>query len=331
MSAAAGVPPRAAETAGPSAAGAGPVRATAGPVRRARRPRGARLLQGGPIAAEIGAGLAEEIAAVKARLGFVPVLAIVLVGRDAPSAVYLQQILRSCRNAGIGGRLVELADDVSPARVCTAIRELNADPTVAGIIVQQPLPPEVPLRTVIDAIDPAKDIDGIHPVNAGLLSLGYDGFTPATAHAALEILRRSGIPLAGKRAVVVGRSNVIGKPAALLLLREHATVTICHSRTPDLRRHLKAADIVVVAIGKPGFVTGSMIKHGAVVIDVGINVVGDGLVGDVDFESARLVAGAITPVPGGVGPVTNAILLTHLVRAANGLVPAPSAPQGVPR
>lgn len=329
MSAVVATPPRSTNPAEPPAA-VEPCQA-AGRSPHARRPPVARLLQGGPIAAEIRAGLAGDIAAVKAKLGFVPVLAIVFVGRDAPSAVYLQQILRSCRNAGVGGRLVEVADEISPVRVCRAIRELNADPTVAGIIVQQPLPPEVPLRTVIDAIDPAKDIDGIHPVNAGLLSLGYDGFIPATAHAALEILRRSGIPLVGKRAVVVGRSNIIGKPAALLLLREHATVTICHSRTPDLRRHLKAADIVVVAIGKPGFVTGSMIKRGSVVIDVGINVVGDGLVGDVDFESARLVAGAITPVPGGVGPVTNAILLTHLVRAANGLVPASSTPQGEPR
>jgi methylenetetrahydrofolate dehydrogenase (NADP+)/methenyltetrahydrofolate cyclohydrolase len=281
----------------------------------------ARLLQGGPIATEIRASVAAEIVELKERLGFAPALAIVLVGRDAPSAVYLQQILRSCRNAGIAGRLVEVERDICPDHVRRDIEQLNQDPTVAGIIIQQPLPPEVPLRTVIDAIDPAKDIDGIHPVNAGLLSLGYEGFLPATAHAAVELLKRSGVEIAGKRVVVVGRSNIVGKPAALLLLREHATVTICHSRTANLRRELKHADIVVVAIGRPAFVTGDMLKRDAVVIDVGINVVGDTLVGDVDFESARQVVRAISPVPGGVGPVTNAILLTHLVRAAQALRP----------
>jgi len=304
-----------------AAAPATPGPTATSPAGHAPRPRGARLLQGGPIATEIRASVAADIVELKEKLGFAPTLAIVLVGRDAPSAVYLQQILRSCRNAGIAGRLVEVADWVCPEHVRQVIEELNADPTVAGIIVQQPLPPEVPLRTVIDAIDPAKDIDGIHPTNAGLLSLGYDGFLPATAHAAIELLKRSGIEIAGKRAVVVGRSNIVGKPAALLLLREHATVTICHSKTPDLRRELKHADIVVVAIGKAAFVTGDMLRHDTVVIDVGINVVDDALVGDVDFESARRVVRAISPVPGGVGPVTNAILLTHLVRAARALRP----------
>jgi methylenetetrahydrofolate dehydrogenase (NADP+)/methenyltetrahydrofolate cyclohydrolase len=286
------------------------------PAARPRATRGARLLQGQPIAAEIRAGVAEDVADFRARYGYAPALAVLLVGADAPSAVYLAQILRSCRNVGIAGRRVELGGDTTPARVAREIELLNEDPVVAGVIVQMPLPPEIPLRTVIDALDPAKDIDGIHPRNAGLLALGYEGFLPATAHAAVEILKRSGVELAGKRAVVVGRSNVVGKPAALLLLRENATVTICHSKTADLRRELKAADIVLVAIGKAGFVTGSMLKRGAVVIDVGINVVGDRLVGDVEFESARLVAGAITPVPGGVGPLTNALLLSHLIRAA---------------
>jgi methylenetetrahydrofolate dehydrogenase (NADP+)/methenyltetrahydrofolate cyclohydrolase len=179
-----------------------------------------------------------------------------------------------------------------------------------------PLPPSIPLRTVIDVLDPAKDIDGIHPLNAGLLALGYEGFLPATAHAAVEILKRSGIPLEGRRAVVVGRSNIVGKPAALLLLREHATVTICHSRTVDLARHLREADIVIVAVGRPGLITGEMLQPGAVVVDVGINVRDGRIVGDVDFASAATVVSAIAPVPGGVGPLTNAILLTHLVRAA---------------
>jgi methylenetetrahydrofolate dehydrogenase (NADP+)/methenyltetrahydrofolate cyclohydrolase len=169
---------------------------------------------------------------------------------------------------------------------------------------------------VIDVLDPAKDIDGIHPLNAGLLALGYEGFLPATAHAAVEILKRSGIPLEGRRAVVVGRSNIVGKPAALLLLREHATVTICHSRTVDLARHLREADIVIVAVGRPGLITGEMLQPGAVVVDVGINVRDGRIVGDVDFASAATVVSAIAPVHGGVGPLTNAILLTHLVRAA---------------
>jgi len=179
-----------------------------------------------------------------------------------------------------------------------------------------PLPPAIPLRTVIDVLDPAKDIDGIHPLNAGLLALGYEGFLPATAHAAVEILKRSGIPIEGRRAVVVGRSNIVGKPAALLLLREHATVTICHSRTVDLARHVREAEIVIVAVGRPGLITGDMLRPGAVVVDIGINVREGRIVGDVDAVSAAPVVSAIAPVPGGVGPLTNAILLTHLMRAA---------------
>ena len=184
-----------------------------------------------------------------------------------------------------------------------------------------PLPPTIRLRAVIDAIDPAKDIDGIHPLNAGLLRLGYDGFLPATAHAAVEILRRSGIEIEGRDAVVIGRSAVVGMPAAFLLVKEDATVTVCHSRTRDLAAHVARADIVVVAAGHPGLVTGAMLKPGAVVVDVGINVVDGRIVGDVDFASAVEVASAITPVPGGVGPLTNALLLTHLIRAAERQAP----------
>ena len=182
--------------------------------------------------------------------------------------------------------------------------------------MQQPLPDCIPLRVVLDTLDPRKDIDGIHPLNAGLLSLGYEGYLPATAHASVELLKQSGIELAGSHAAVVGRSNVIGKPVSLLLQREHATVTMCHSRTRDLPAVLRQADVVVAAAGRAGLVTGDMLKPGAVVVDVGINVTDDGLVGDVDFDSAAEVASAITPVPGGVGPLTNAILLTHLMRAA---------------
>lgn len=282
---------------------------------------GPRLLAGGAIAAEIRTGLAGDFAAFKERWGHVPTLAVVLVGADAPSAVYLQQILRTCEKVGAHGRLVELGSDVTPDALCNEIETLNVDPSVAGIIVQMPLPAHIPLRTVIDSIDPAKDIDGIHPRNVGLLSLGYDGFLPATAQASVEILKRSGIEIAGKRVVVVGRSNVVGKPAALLLMREHGTVTVLHSRTRDLAHHIRDAEILIVAAGKPGLVTGEMLSPGVVVVDVGINVLPDGqgaerLVGDVDFESARDVVSAITPVPGGVGPLTNALLLSHLLRAA---------------
>jgi methylenetetrahydrofolate dehydrogenase (NADP+) / methenyltetrahydrofolate cyclohydrolase len=286
---------------------------------------GPRLLRGGPIAATIRERVAADVAAFREEQGYVPALAVLVVGRDAPSAVYLHKILDGCRLVGIEDRLVELPHDATAEDVSEALRRLQGDPVIAGIIVQQPLPKAIPLRAVIDTLDPLRDIDGIHPLNAGLLSLGYDGFLPATAHASIEILKQSGIELAGKHAVVVGRSNVIGKPAGQLLLRENATVTVCHSKTEDLPGVLRTADIVIVAIGRADFVTGDMLKPGAVVVDVGINVVDGKLVGDVEFESAARVASAITPVPGGVGPLTNAILLTHLVQAARdqarGLVP----------
>jgi len=277
---------------------------------------GPRLLHGAPIAAEIRGQVKDDVAAFKRRYGFAPTLAIVMVGRDAPSAVYLQQILRSCRNVGISGRLVEIPGRVSAAALRSRIAQLNEDPLVAGIIVQMPLPRRIPLSAVTDTLDPAKDIDGIHPLNAGRLELGHEGFVPTTAQAAVQLLKSSGISLEGRRAVVVGRSNVVGKPAAILLLRENTTVTVCHSRTRDLAAETRRAEVLVVAVGKPGLITGSMLKRRAVVIDVVINVVCDRVVGDVDFETEKDVVSAITPVPGGVGPVTNALLLTHLMRAA---------------
>lgn len=276
----------------------------------------ARLLEGGPIAAEIREGVAADVAAFARSEGRPPGLRVVIVGRNAPSMVYLERILRGCAKVGIDAGFVELEGEATEATVTATIRELNDDPTVDGVIVQMPLPPTIRLRAVVDSIHPAKDIDGIHPLNAGLLRLGYEGFLPATAHAAVEILRRSGIEVAGRNAVVIGRSPVVGMPAAFLLVREDATVTVCHSRTTDLAAHVVRADIVVVAAGRPGLVTGPMLKPGAVVVDVGINLVDGHLVGDVDFPSAVEVASAITPVPGGVGPLTNALLLSHLVRAA---------------
>jgi methylenetetrahydrofolate dehydrogenase (NADP+)/methenyltetrahydrofolate cyclohydrolase len=288
------------------------------------------LLEGGAIAAEIRTAVAEDVATFTAGQGRAPGLRVVIVGKDAPSTVYLERILRGCAKVGIDAGFVELEGEATEAKVTATVGDLNADPTVDGVIVQMPLPGTIRLRAVIDAIDPAKDIDGIHPLNAGLLRLGYDGFLPATAHAAVEILRRSAIEIEGRDAVVVGRSAVVGMPAAFLLVKEDATVTVCHRRTRDLAGHVRRADIVVVAAGQPGLITGATLKPGAVVVDVGINVVDGHLVGDVDFESARQVASAITPVPGGVGPLTNALLLTHLIRAAERQAAERSAGQSSP-
>jgi methylenetetrahydrofolate dehydrogenase (NADP+)/methenyltetrahydrofolate cyclohydrolase len=297
----------------------------------------ARLLEGAPIARAIRGDVAAGVAAFAARHGYTPALAVVVCGTNAPSMVYLRQILAGCEKVGIQGRLVEVEDGTDRSgsggghvrageraglaaeagrRLVAAIRRLNVEREIAGIIVQMPLPPGIPLRPVIEAIDPAKDIDGIHPLNAGLVRLGFEGFVPATAHAVIEILKASGIPIEGRHTVVIGRSPVVGLPVAFLFVRENATVTVCHRRTVDLAGHVGRADIVVVAAGQPGLVTGPMLKPGAVVVDAGINLVAGRIVGDVEFASAVGVAGAITPVPGGVGPLTNALLLAHLVEAA---------------
>ena len=279
----------------------------------------ARRLEGAPFASEIRDRVATDVATYTMEHGHPPGLAVVVCGRSAPSMVYLERILKACAQVGIEGSFVDVEGDTSEAQeaeLTAAIHRLNDDPRVAGIIVQMPLPPGVRLRAVVDAIDPLKDIDGIHPLNAGLLRLGYEGFIPATAHAALEMVHRSGIELRGADAVVIGLSPVVGMPLAFILAREDATVTLCHSKTRHLADKVRRADIVVVAAGRPGLVTGAMLKPGAVVIDVGINVVDGRIVGDVDFDSAERVASAITPVPGGVGPLTNALLLSHLMRAA---------------
>ncbi len=279
----------------------------------------ARRLEGAPFATEIRERVASDVAAYTEGHGHPPGLAVVVCGRSAPSMVYLERILKACAQVGIEGSFVDVEGKSAAQQereLAAAIKRLNTDSKVNGIIVQQPLPAGVRLRTVIDAIDPLKDIDGIHPLNAGLLRLGYEGFIPATAHAALEMVHRSGVEIVGANAVVIGRSPVVGMPLASMLVREHATVTVCHSKTRDLAAKVRGADVVVVATGQPGLVTGGMLKPGAVVVDVGINVVDGKIVGDVDFDSAQGVAAAITPVPGGVGPLTNALLLSHVMRAA---------------
>jgi methylenetetrahydrofolate dehydrogenase (NADP+)/methenyltetrahydrofolate cyclohydrolase len=285
----------------------------------AATPTLARRLEGAPFASEIRDRVAADVATYVKEHGHPPGLAVVVCGRSAPSMVYLERILKACAQVGIAGTFVDVEGDDAASQeagLAEAITCLNDDPEIAGIIVQMPLPKGVRLKTVVDAIEPLKDIDGIHPLNAGLLRLGYEGFIPATAHAALEMVHRSGIELRGADAVVIGRSPVVGMPLAFILAKEDATVTLCHSRTRDLAGVVRRADVVVVAAGKPGLVTGAMLKPGAVVIDVGINVVDGHIVGDVDFDSAEKVASAITPVPGGVGPLTNALLLSHLMRAA---------------
>ena len=280
------------------------------------------ILAGPPVADERRAAVRADAEAFRRRHGRAPALAVVLVGRDAPSAVYLHQIIKGCTRVGIDGRVVEIPGRVTAIALRRELDRLNRSPSVDGVIVQMPLPKRISLRAVIDTIDPSKDVDGLHPLNAGLLALGYDGFVPATARAAVELLKAYGIVIDGARAVVIGRSNVVGKPVARLLLGEHATVSTAHTHTVDLAGLTRTADILVVATGVPGLIDGSMLKRGAVVVDIGINVVGGKIVGDVDYASACRVVSAITPVPGGVGPLTNAILLGQLMHAARGTGPA---------
>ena len=276
----------------------------------------ARLLYGGPIAAELRSQVKRGVADFSRRYGFRPVLAAVKVGRQRASSVYVNQILRTSELVGVPTRVLDLPATTTPAELTRELELLNADENVAGVIVQMPLPRHIPLSTVTDTILPAKDIDGIHPLNAGLMTLGFEGFLPACAEAAVQILQASGYDLVGKRAVVIGRSNVVGKPVQILLVREHCTVTVCHRRTRDLPVEVRRADVVVSAAGHAGLIKGEMLTPGALVVDVGINVTPTGIVGDVDYASASEVAAAITPVPGGVGPLTNAVLLEHLLRAA---------------
>lgn len=255
--------------------------------------------------------------AFRRKYGYSPTLAAVMVGHELASSVYVQQIIRTCAAVGVPSRVIELPRGTTADELREQLEALNRERDVAGIIVQQPLPRHIPLSTLTDTILPAKDIDGIHPLNTGLMTLGYEGFLPACAEAAIEIPKFHGYDLEGKRAVVIGRSNVVGKPVQLLLVREHCTVTICHRRTRNLPAEIRRAELVVTAAGSPGLVTGEMLSPGALVVDVGINVVRGGhIVGDVEFDTASAVAEAITPVPGGVGPVTNAVLVEHLIRAA---------------
>lgn len=268
-------------------------------------------MDGKELAARVRAEVAGEVEELGRPIG----LATVLVGEDPASAVYVRRKREACAEVGIESIHHELAEDTSEEELLGLVGDLNADERVTGILVQLPLPDQIDDDRVIRAIAPTKDVDGFHPVSAGYLLQGRPTFVAATPSGIMEILAAYEIPLAGARAVVVGRSNIVGKPMALLLLAEHATVTVCHSRTRDLPDVVREADVVVAAVGRPDTITGDMVRPGATVIDVGINRVDGKLVGDV-AEDVREVAGHLTPVPGGVGPMTIASLLRNTVRAA---------------
>ncbi|HOJ22602.1 MAG TPA: bifunctional methylenetetrahydrofolate dehydrogenase/methenyltetrahydrofolate cyclohydrolase FolD [Armatimonadota bacterium] len=276
----------------------------------------AEIIDGKAIAAEIRAEVARGVAALKESRGIVPGLAAVIVGENPASRTYVNMKRKACAEAGIHSEEYAFPEGISQQDLLSLVGRLNEDPRIHGILVQLPLPEPLDAQEVLAAIDPEKDVDGFHPVNMGRLVLGLPGFVPSTPLGIMELLRRTGVSVAGKHAVVVGRSHIVGKPAALLLLSQHATVTICHSRTADLPEVCRTAEILVVAVGKPEMVRGDWIKPGATVIDVGINRVDGKLLGDVHFESASQVAGAITPVPGGVGPMTIAMLLRNTLDAA---------------
>ncbi|MGQ0640064.1 MAG: bifunctional 5,10-methylenetetrahydrofolate dehydrogenase/5,10-methenyltetrahydrofolate cyclohydrolase [Gemmatimonadaceae bacterium] len=287
----------------------------------------AELIDGNAIARAVRADVARDVAALRA-VGVTPGLTVVLVGENPASAVYVRSKERASVAAGMAGETIRLSANTPEAELLAVIDRLNADPQVHGILVQMPLPKQIDPNTVIRRIDPAKDVDGFHPVNVGKLLIGErDGFAPCTPAGVQELLVRSGVETKGKDAVVVGRSNIVGKPMAALLMQDtpggNCTVTVCHSRTHDLVGHVRQGDIVIAALGRPASIHGDMLKPGAVVIDVGINRVEDAtaekgyrIVGDVDFDSARRVASRITPVPGGVGPMTIAMLLKNTVQAA---------------
>jgi methylenetetrahydrofolate dehydrogenase (NADP+)/methenyltetrahydrofolate cyclohydrolase len=281
----------------------------------------ARLIDGKAYALELRARVARQVAAFKARTGRVPGLTVVLVGEDPASQVYVRNKGLLTREAGMRSDEIRLPASTGQDALLERIARLNADPDVDGILVQLPLPKPLDANAVIAAIDPGKDVDGLHPLNAGKLALGLEGFVPCTPLGCLMLLRRYAGDLAGLDAVVIGRSNLVGRPMASLLIRESCTVTVAHSKTRDLPAVCRRADILVAAVGRPGMVRGDWIKPGAAVIDVGINrVPAEGgktrLVGDVDFAAATAVAGAITPVPGGVGLMTTACLLANALTAA---------------
>lgn len=277
----------------------------------------AQIIDGKKIAAEVRERIAADTRAFSGKYGFVPGLAVVIVGEDPASQVYVRNKGKACAEVGFYSEIHRMAADTTMEELLAKIDALKNDPRIHGILVQMPLPAHLDEKTVIDAIPPEKDVDAFHLVNTGRIMRGDYHFLPCTPAGVMEMLRHENIDVAGKECVVVGRSNIVGKPMAMLLLHANGTVTICHSRTKNLAEVTRRADILVVAIGKADFITGDMVKEGAVVIDVGMNRRADGkLTGDVDFASVEPKASAITPVPGGVGPMTITMLLENTLTAA---------------
>lgn len=279
----------------------------------------AKILEGKYFAAQIKESSKKDIDVLKSEYGITPGLAVIIVGENPASKVYVANKHRSCAEIGIYSEVIELSAAVSKEELLAKIAELNNDAKIHGILVQLPLPDHIKAHEaeILNSINPAKDVDGFHPVNVGKLAIGEEHLVPCTPYGCIKMLELANIPIEGKHAVVIGRSNIVGKPMFNLLLSRHATVTVCHSRSKDIASITKQADILVAAVGKPNFVTRDMVKPGAVVIDVGINRIAEKkLVGDVDFEQVKEIAGAITPVPGGVGLLTIAMLLNNTVKAA---------------
>lgn len=279
----------------------------------------AQLLDGKAMSAELREELALRVQRLKGK-GVTPGLAVILVGDDPASQIYVKNKELGCQQVGIHSVTIRLSETASQAELEAQIDKLNADASIHGILVQLPLPQGLDEAAALARILPKKDVDGFHLLNAGRLFTGQQGVVACTPKGAMEMLHRTGIDLSGKEAVVVGRSNIVGKPMAMLLLQENATVTICHSRTANLAEHTRRADVLVAAVGKPRFITADMVKPGAVVIDVGINRVDGKVVGDVDFDAVREVAAWITPVPGGVGRMTITMLLANTIEAAERMV-----------
>jgi len=274
-----------------------------------------QIIDGKKISAEIKDELKQEVAAMKAE-GKEIALAVIQVGEDPASSVYVRNKKKACEYIGITSVSYEIPEDSTQQELLDLVEKYNKDPKINGILVQLPLPPHMDEDAVIHAIDPKKDVDGFHPVSVGNMVIGNDGFLPCTPAGIIELLKRSGVEIGGKECVVVGRSNIVGKPMSMLLLRENGTVTVCHSRTRNLREVCSRADILVVAVGRPKFIDASYVKEGAVIIDVGIHRnENNKLCGDVDFDAVKEKTSAITPVPGGVGPMTIAMLMKNCVQS----------------
>ena len=276
----------------------------------------AKIIDGKGMAKAIRENIAKEVTVLKERYNVVPGLAVVIVGDDPASHTYVNMKEKTCKNAGMYSEIHRLAEETTQDELLKLVQRLNEDEKIHGILVQVPLPRGINESIVNSHIKPEKDVDGFHAINSGNLFLGEETIVQCTPKGIIELIKSTGEEISGKEAVVVGRSNILGKPAAILLLQENATVTVCHSRTKNLRNHIERADIVVAAVGRPELIKGDMIKEGAIVIDAGTTVVDGKLIGDVEFEKAKEVASYITPVPGGVGPMTIAMLLQNTLEAA---------------